>query len=135
MGLDDVKIHDLILHKDERGWLSEIIRAEQLEDKTFGQITVAVTAPNKVRGNHYHRHKREWFCVVKGTMKLYLKDVKTKKTSEYILSEKKLQSIRVTPGLSHALKNIGAEYSILIIYYSKPYDPKDTDTYPEKVIE
>jgi len=135
MGLDDVKIHDLVLRKDERGWLAEIIRAEQLEDKTFGQITVAITAPNMIRGNHYHKLNREWFCVVEGIMKLSLKDVKTKKTREYILSGKEPQSIRVTPGLSHALKNIGKQNAILLIYNSRPYNPNDPDTYPEKVID
>ncbi len=66
--MKDVEIQDLEIKSDERGWLFELLRGEWLEKhKQFGQFHISVAYPGKVRGNHYHTRKVEWFCVPVGT--------------------------------------------------------------------
>ena len=69
----DIEITDLKKRTDERGWLIEVLRGESLNStREFGQIFVSVAPPRKVRGNHYHTRKTEWFCVPVGTKKVLL---------------------------------------------------------------
>jgi len=61
-----VKVNTIDVKSDERGWLAEIIRQEELvRTKEFGQFMVTTAYPSCVKGNHYHIRKFEWFCVLK----------------------------------------------------------------------
>jgi UDP-2-acetamido-2,6-beta-L-arabino-hexul-4-ose reductase len=53
--------YDLEMRGDERGWLSEFIKAP-----SFGQVFVSKTKPGITRGNHWHHTKAEKFLVVSG---------------------------------------------------------------------
>ena len=76
--MNHYEIQDLDKKSDERGWLIEVLGGELPEGcKEFGQLHVSVAYPGKVRGNHYHTRKVEWFCVPTGTGQLLLKDRET----------------------------------------------------------
>ena len=68
---------------------------------------MAVAPPGKVRGNHYHNRKIEWFFVPMGTALLLLKDLETEKEEEVIMGEDHLKTVKITPGIVHAIKNTG----------------------------
>ena len=130
------EIQDLDKKSDKRGWLIEVLGGELPEGcKEFGQLHVSVAYPGKVRGNHYHTRKVEWFCVPTGTGQLLLKDRETGEIDEIIMSMNDLKTIRIDPGTIHAIKNVGEGDMVLLVYNNEKFDPEDPDTYYEKILE
>jgi len=133
--MKNIEILDLDKKSDERGWLIEVLGGELPDGcKKFGQIHVSVAYPGKVRGNHYHTRKVEWFCVPTGKGLLNLKDRETGETKEVMMGVNNLKTIKIEPGTIHAIKNIGEDDMVLIVYSNESFDPEDPDTYYEKIL-
>jgi dTDP-4-dehydrorhamnose 3,5-epimerase len=120
------KIKKLKIHADNRGWLVELLKANQLE-KPVKQIHVASIEPGCIRGNHYHSKTIEWFFVVAGKAELFLQDVKTKAKVRFKLSPKQPKVITVFPNISHAIKNVGKETVYLVSAQSEIYNHRKPD--------
>jgi len=130
-----VEVSVLDVKKDERGWLAEIIRKEELvRDKEFGQFMVTTANPGYVKGNHFHTRKYEWYCVLKGEARLVLVDNNTGDQEELLLNENKLKIVRIPPHVTHAIENVGNEMMYLLIYIDETYDEKDPDTFYKKIV-
>ena len=134
--MKNIEILDLDKKSDERGWLIEVLGGELPEGcEEFGQLHVSVAYPGKVRGNHYHTRKVEWFCVPAGQGLLLLKDQETGETQEVIMGVNNLKTMKIQPGTIHAIKNIGEDDMVLIVYANESFDPEDPDTYYEQILE
>ena len=134
--MKNIEILDLDKKSDERGWLIEVLGGELPEGcEEFGQLHVSVAYPGKVRGNHFHTRKVEWFCVPAGQGLLLLKDQETGETQEVIMGVNNLKTIKIQPGTIHAIKNIGEDDMVLIVYANESFDPEDPDTYYEQILE
>ena len=133
--MKNIEIKELTVHKDSRGWLAEIFRPEDVNKTMKGQITITTAHPGIVKANHYHKRKWEWYCVIKGKMKLALKEMTTGKKEEIILSGDKLKILKIGPNIAHGFKNIGDDMLFVLMYIDDPFDPDDPDTFPEIVIE
>ena len=134
--MKNIEILDLDKKSDESGWLVEVLGGELPEGcKEFGQLHVSVAYPGKVRGNHYHTRKVEWVCVPAGQGLLLLKDQETGETQEVIMGVNNLKTIKIQPGTIHAIKNIGEDDMVLIVYANESFDPEDPDTYYEQILE
>ena len=127
------KIKKLEVHRDERGWLVELLKANELE-KPVKQIHIASIKPKGVRGNHYHLKTIEWFFLIAGKAELFLQDIKTKEKISFKLSPKEPKVITVFPNISHAVKNVGKEMVYLVNAQSDIYNPKKPDAFPWKII-
>ena len=87
--MKDIRVDDLDRKSDERGWLIEVLGGKSLDaSHEFGQIHVSVAYPGKIRGNHYHTRKLEWFNVPMGKGLLRLKDLKTGEEKDIIMGGK-----------------------------------------------
>ena len=115
-------------HTDERGWLVEILRDDEIKEE-IKQVYFSTSKPGVIRGNHYHKHKVEWFSVVKGKAKLVLEDNESKEREELILSEDKPAIVKVPPNISHAIQNISDDEMYLIVIVNEVFNPDDTDTF------
>ena len=134
--MKNIEILDLEKKSDERGWLIEVLGGDLAEGcKEFGQLHVSVAYPGKVRGNHYHTRKVEWFCVPAGKGLLLLKDRETGEAREVLMGINNLKTIKIEPGAIHAIKNIGEEDMVLIVYSNESFDPEDPDNFYEKILE
>ncbi len=123
------KIKELKIHSDERGWLVEMLKRNEIKED-IKQIYVATIKPGYVRGNHYHLKRIEWFMIIKGKVEFCLEDIKTKERVCLKLSSKKPEVITVFPKIAHAVKNIGKETSYLVSAQNTIYNPQDPDTFP-----
>ena len=132
--MEKIDTKNLVKHVDSRGWLAEIFRPEDVNRTMKGQVTITTAHPGIVKANHYHKKMNEWYCVIKGKMHLVLKDMKTGEKNEIMLSEDELKLIKISPGLAHGFRNIGDDMLIVLMYIDRPFDPNDTDTFPEVVI-
>ena len=135
------KINKLEVHQEERGWLVNLLRADELE-KPVGQIHITSIKPGYIRGNHYHSKRMEWFFIITGKAKLCLQDTKDPSTSLRAgksiclnLSEKGPKVITIFPGVAHAVKNVGKEMVYLVSAQSDIYNPKSPDAFRWEVIK
>lgn len=126
--LDKLEVIKLEIKKDDRGWLTEILRGEKIT-KPFGQIFLSVAKPNITKGNHYHKRKTEWFCVIKGKANLILKDIDTNETKEIPLNEEEPTLVLIPPKVSHKIINLGETDLYLLAYVDETFNKEDPDTF------
>src|SRR3989344_672930 len=125
----DCKIKHLNVKIDNRGWLAELIRSEDVGKSSFGQVLVTTALPGKTKGGHYHKRKTEWYCVIKGSALLSLTDMKTGKNYEIKMGTDNMVQVKIPPYYFHTIENIGDEEIYLIAYSSQVFDPNDPDTF------
>ena len=112
---------------DHRGSLIEnTLEKIMLDSRHF---FVSKSKPGTVRGNHYHKHKSEWFYIIQGTCKLIIKDNKTKVIVEQTISDTDNIMIHIEPGVAHAFKNTGKSELILLALVNEVLDKNKPDTY------
>lgn len=113
---------------DERGFLSELIKA-----KTMGQVFYSVTKPGITRGNHFHRRKFERFIVLKGNALIRFRKIGTPDIFEYQIDGSKPAYVDMPIYFTHNIQNIGKEDLITLFWSNEIYSASDPDTYFEKV--
>ena len=129
-----IVINSLDVKTDNRGWLAEVLREENLSGQTgFGQMLVTVAKPGITKGNHYHTRKEEWFCVIKGSGKLLLKNNSSEEYEEILMGDENMVAVKIPPNVTHAIKNIGKDLLYLLIYIDEPFNPQDPDTFPGEI--
>jgi UDP-2-acetamido-2,6-beta-L-arabino-hexul-4-ose reductase len=127
----DIKNHFPIKYKnnvDVRGNFVEIMRL-----KLGGQISLSTTKKGVTRGNHLHTRKIERFIVVQGKARIQLRKIGTLEIFEYFLCGDEPAYIDMPIYYSHNITNIGEEDLLTLFWINEFYDPKDPDTYFEKV--
>lgn len=121
-------ILELESHVDERGFLFEVIRFDDFNIPSGGQVYTFSIEPSKRRGDHYHLKKEEWFTCVHGKAIILLSSLSGEEKIIEIDSEKPVL-VYAGVGTSHALINKTNEIAIIVSYGSKQHDPEDIDTY------
>lgn len=124
-----IDIRKLDVKKDERGWLAEVIKPEDVGNSPFGLIHVTTARPGNIKGGHFHKRKTEWFCVIKGEGQLFLKDLKSGEEKNLKLGEEDMSLVKIPPLIFHSIRNVGNDEMFLLAYVSEGFDPKDPDTY------
>src|SRR3989344_3513895 len=117
-----IEIRKLKVLEDERGAFFEVLRKEHLDEKEFGQIYVTTANPGQIKGNHYHKRKVEWFCVIKGEGELVLKDKITGEREIIKIGDSNKVVVKIPANISHAVRNIGRDTLILLAYITEPYN-------------
>ncbi len=60
--IKDVVVRDLRKYRDERGWLSELFRKDDLEPEFFPVMAyISATLPGVTRGPHEHQDQADLF--------------------------------------------------------------------------
>ncbi len=119
------KIHDVVVRPltkfiDERGWLAELFREDELEAPLLPVMSyISMTQAGIARGPHEHREQTDYFCFIgPSNFKVYLWDVRSDSptcgTRQVIFAgaDSPMMTI-VPPGVVHAYKNIGSENGIV----------------------
>lgn len=109
--IKDVTIKQLNKFEDERGWLAEIYRSDEIKfNPAMGYVSI--TKPGVARGPHEHKKQSDFFIFLgPGDFKLYLwdnrKDSSTYKEEMQIdVGEKNPTGVIVPPGVAHGYKCI-----------------------------
>ena len=134
--LPGVKLVDLARFPDERGIFTEIMRSdwkEVLGDDRIEQANFSVTYPGIVRA--WHKHERgqvDYFLVIKGAIKVCAYDDRADSPTngylvEVILSENRLQILRVPGHYWHGFKAVSPETVYLIYFVNKLYNYENPD--------
>lgn len=118
----------LIKHTDERGSFVETVKLG-----VGGQVSFSTTVPNITRGNHYHSRKIERFTVIKGKALIQLRKIGTSEIHEFILDGEEPSYVDMPIWYTHNITNIGKDELYTQFWINEWYNPKDGDTYFEKV--
>jgi dTDP-4-dehydrorhamnose 3,5-epimerase len=101
-------------YNDQRGWLIELFRQDELEDKYFPVMSyISMTNPGIARGPHEHEDQADLFGFIgPSTFKIYLWDNRNNSPTYMnkmilIAGQNEPMSILIPPGVVHAYKNIG----------------------------
>jgi len=126
-----MKLNTIPKHSDERGFLIEFLREDENLLNFKGQVYASTISPGDIRGNHYHNNKNEIFCVMKGTLKVLIQNIDSKKVDEFILDGNKenLDRLLVPPRFAHSFENIGNEEVVLLAFGDKVHDHSNPDQY------
>jgi len=132
--IDGVRIKHLKLIPDERGRLMEIMRSDDPEFTTFGQVYMTTAYPGVVKGWHYHNIQTDNMAVVKGMMKIVLydgrKDSPTyKEINEFFTGEHNPLLIQIPKMVFHGFKCISETEAIVVNCITECYNRKDPDEY------
>jgi dTDP-4-dehydrorhamnose 3,5-epimerase len=132
--IEGVQIKKLTPHADERGFLMELLRADDEIFSKFGQCYVSLNYPGIVRAWHYHKKQDDYFVVVKGMCKVGLYDMRegspTRGQAEaYYLGEHNPILLRIPVGVAHGYKTVGTEPSLLINFPTEVYNAAEPDEY------
>jgi len=112
--IKDVIIKELKLHHDQRGWLAELFRHDEIPEKFHPVMSyVSMTKPDVARGPHEHEDQADMFCFIgPSTFRLYLWDNRPdsptyKKAFRIEGGESNPLMVIVPAGVVHGYKNVG----------------------------
>jgi dTDP-4-dehydrorhamnose 3,5-epimerase len=102
----------LVKYSDQRGWLAEIFRQDEVAPENFPVMAyVSVTNPGGARGPHAHRHQTDLFCFYgPGDFRVVLWDNRPDSSTfgicqDFLLGESNPAVLIVPPGVVHGYKN------------------------------
>jgi dTDP-4-dehydrorhamnose 3,5-epimerase len=133
--IEGVKSKTLRVIPDDRGWLMEILRADDPDLFTkFGQVYVSATYPGVVKAWHYHQQQIDNFACVSGTVKLVLIDTRPGSptegaVNEFWLGHQNPMVVQVPNLVYHGWKNIGQDVALVLNVPTEPYRYGDPDEY------
>lgn len=124
-GFEKGKIHDVIVkplakYLDERGWLAELFRADEMDSHYLPVMTyISMTSPGIARGPHEHREQVDCFAFIgPSNFKVYLWDSRpdspTMGVRQVVYGGGDSPVMVIVPaGVVHAYKNIGGTDGIV----------------------
>ncbi|MCR5673389.1 MAG: NAD-dependent epimerase/dehydratase family protein [Lachnospiraceae bacterium] len=124
---DDLS-YPLVMHEDSRGSFTEILKTDDR-----GQVSVNISHPGIVKGNHWHNTKNEKFLVVSGQGLIRLRKVGSDKIVEYRVSGDKLTVVDIPCGYTHSIANVGKDDMATVMWVNEVFDPENGDTFHEEV--
>lgn len=129
-----VRVRQLRLIPDERGWLMEILRRDDPGFSGFGQVYCTTAYPGVVKAWHYHKKQTDNFTCLHGMMKVVLFDSRADSPTfgivwEIFVGPKNPLLITVPPRIYHGFKAIGTETAYFINVPDAPYHYDDPDEY------
>jgi dTDP-4-dehydrorhamnose 3,5-epimerase len=129
--LKGVKVQEINIIPDERGFFAEVLRQDWkdlIEEEWVVQVNISYSYPNIVRA--WHKHERgqvDYFLVLKGAMKICAYEEETGKMVEIITSGEKPSIVRIPGKYLHGTKTVSNTPSLTVYFVTKLYDYKNPD--------
>jgi len=138
--IEGVKKIPLVRHVDDRGWVEEILRADDAHFQKFGQAYVTTCRRGVVKAWHCHRKQTDHFCMISGTGKIGLHDDRegSPTRGEYntvILGDDGEKVLLVIPPLVWHGQMALSEFTYLLNIPTEPYNSKEPDELRKPVAE
>ncbi len=133
--IEGVKVKRLTPIADERGRLMEILRVSETNLQPQ-QVYLTTAYENLVKDRenfHMHKNQTDFFCCIKGRIKLVLVDIrdgsKTKdEIDEFEIGEGNFCLITIPKGVLHAFKSLKGE-AIIINCIDHEYSKEEPDEF------
>jgi len=116
--------YPLVMHQDNRGSFTEFIKTPN-----HGQVSINISKPGIMKGNHWHHTKNEKFLVVSGSGVIRFRNIDSDEVIEYFVNSEKLEVIDIPVGYTHNIENLGNADMVTVMWVNEVFDPKSPDTY------
>ena len=116
--------YPLNMHCDNRGSFTEF-----LHTPAHGQVSINISRPGIVKGNHWHHSKNEKFLVVQGTGVIRFRALDSTEVIEYHVSGDKLEVVDIPTGYTHNIENVGEDDMVTVMWANEVFDPDHPDTF------
>lgn len=116
--------YPLEMHEDARGSFTEFLRSPDR-----GQVSVNVSRPGIVKGNHWHDTKNEKFLVVSGRACIRFRRPDGDTVYEYHVCGDKLEVVDIPTGYTHSIENEGEGDLVTVMWANECFDPDRPDTW------
>ena len=140
-------VRDCKMNVDARGSFTELIHT-----LNNGQVSINISKPGIIKGEHWHHSKWETFIVVAGHGLIQMRNenslnsetLKPSETDgirvredgviEYEVSGDKIQAVHMLPGYTHNIINLSeTEELVTVMYCNEVFNPQRPDTYFDPV--
>jgi len=136
-GIGGVVIKKLIVRRDNRGFLMEILRggdACKVDGAKFGQFYMSTVYPAVIKGRHLHKVQTDHLCVIRGKAAVHIEDAREGsptfgKKEVVIMGEDDWKLIVIPPNVWHSTENVGTDVCYFINYVTHEYNHSQPDEY------
>ena len=101
--------------------------------RSSGQVSVNISKPGIVKGNHWHNTKNEKFLVVSGKGVIRFRRIGSAAVTEYHVTGERLEMVDVPVGYTHHIENVGETDMVTFMWCSECFDKEKPDTIFEEV--
>jgi dTDP-4-dehydrorhamnose 3,5-epimerase len=119
--IEGVVVRPLKKFTDERGWLSELFRSDELEPEFHPAMSyISVTNPGVQRGPHEHVDQADYFCFIAGgSFRVGLWDNRPESKTFgnrmiFEVGEENPATVLVPKGVVHTYKNVSSVSGVVI---------------------
>jgi dTDP-4-dehydrorhamnose 3,5-epimerase len=126
--VEGVVVRDLRRFVDERGWLAELFREDEVEEEFRPAMAyVSTTLPGVQRGPHEHADQADYFCFIgPSNFKLRLWDNRPGSATfgnvtTLFVGEDAPRSVIIPKGVVHAYRNVGHVPGVVINFPNRLY--------------
>ena len=121
----------LYMKIDSRGSFTELFRS-----RACGQVSVNVSKPGIVKGQHWHNTKWEFFVVVSGHALIRQRRIDSDEVIDFEVSGDKIEAVHMLPGYTHEIINLSeVDDLVTVMWANELFNPDRPDTYYEQVVK
>lgn len=119
----------LKMNCDDRGSFTELVHTEDC-----GQVSINISRPSVIKGQHWHNSKWELFIVVAGHGLVQERNIHTGEIVEFEVCGDKIEAIHMIPGWTHNIINLSeTENLVTVMICNEIFNSERPDTFFEKV--
>jgi dTDP-4-dehydrorhamnose 3,5-epimerase len=119
--IDGVIVRDLRKFNDDRGWLAELFRHDEMTEEFFPVMAyISTTRPGVCRGPHEHVDQADLFCFIgPSNFKLRMWDNRSNSRTfnnvmTLVVGQDNPKSVIVPLGVVHAYENVGDVHGVVV---------------------
>ncbi|MPM91488.1 UDP-2-acetamido-2,6-beta-L-arabino-hexul-4-ose reductase [bioreactor metagenome] len=116
--------YPLKMNVDQRGSFTEFLKSSDR-----GQVSINISKPGIMKGNHWHHTKNEKFLVVSGQGVIQFRRIDSEEVIEYKVSGEKLEVVDIPVGYTHNIINTGETDMVTVMWVNEIFNPEKPDTY------
>lgn len=127
-----VRIKELKIHSDDRGFLTEIFKESEKSYFKAKQATFTKTYPGVIKAFHWHKEQSDIWFVVSGNAQVVLYDLRDFSSTEgetqvVYMGEGNRLALLIPPGVAHGYRVLGSKPVGLFYLTNQVYDPENSD--------
>ncbi len=125
--IDGVSVDPFKVFSDDRGWLAELFRQDELSANDFPTMGyLSSTRPGVARGPHEHRDQTDRFAFFHGIYKIIMWDARRDSPTygvrqELHAGDDNAVIVVIPPGVVHAYRNLGATDAYVLNFPDRLY--------------
>lgn len=120
----------LKMNIDSRGSFTELLRSDKC-----GQLSINVSKPGVVKGQHWHSSKWEIFIVVSGHGLIQQRKMGTEEILNFEVDGSKMEAVYMLPGYVHNIVNLSeTDDLVTVMWANESFSQEKPDTFSEKVL-